>query len=489
MSAIHEHTTEEPLTCVPGAVRPGAVLTVLVAGTILAPLDASIVNIALPSMAAQFDVRLTLVSWVTTAYLLTSAALLLSMGRLGDVWGLRRLYIAGLIVFGVGSLACAVSPSIGFLIAARVLQASGSAMLFAAGPALVTRTFPPNRRGWALGYIALAVSLGLTAGPALGGVLVGTWGWPSIFIINLPIVAVVTVMSWRLLPDECPAGGRFDIPGALLSGMALFLVLIGLGGADRAGLISPAVIGPVAVGLLLGAVFVWWEHRAIAPMVDMAIFRVRAFSAGITAATLAYLALFAVTFTMPFYLVRVHGFDARIAGLVLTATPITMAVLAPIAGRRSDRKGSRTLATAGIAVLGGGLFIASFLEEGTPIALIVAALVVVGSGMAVFQTPNTSAVLRATPRSSSGVGSAFVAEARNVGMSLGIALTAAIVSAAVGAQGLPGGEGPIPEAVATAFVGGMSTALRVAAVIALGGAAVSWFGREADPVEGVGVKH
>jgi len=488
MPGLHEHTTEDALTCTAGEVHPGSVLTVLVAGTILAPLDSSIVNIALPSMAAQFDVRLSAVSWVTTAYLLTTASLLLTMGRLGDVWGLRRLYVAGLLVFGAGSAACALAPSLAILVAARVGQAMGAAMLFAAGPALVTRTFPADRRGWALGYIALSVSVGLTAGPALGGLLVGTFGWQSIFVINLPLVAVVSVLSWRLLPDECPDSQRFDVAGAVLGAGALLAVLAGLGEADRAGVLSPSVLLPVAAGVLLGAGFVWWERRASSPMVDLRLFADATFSAGVGAATLAYLALFAVTFTMPFYLTRVHGIDTRLAGILLTVTPLTMAALAPAAGRLSDRRGSRTLATAGIALLAAGLFVASFLSADTPLVMIAVSLALVGSGMAVFQTPNTASILRATPRARAGVGSAFVSVARNVGMSLGIALTAAIVGSAVGGQGLPGGGGELSPEVAGRFVEGMSLALRVAASIALAGAALSWFGRQADGVEGASGK-
>lgn len=488
MPRVHEDATTDVAGCTVGEVRPGAVLAVLAVGTVLAPLDSSIVNIALPSIAAQFGERLAAVSWVTTAYLLTTASLLLSMGRLGDVWGLRRLYVAGLVLFGMGSLACAFAGSLPLLVGARVFQAIGSAMLFAAGPALVTRTFPPNRRGWALGYISLSVSVGLTAGPALGGLLVGTFGWPSIFLINIPLTVVVAVIAWRLLPNECPDGQRFDLPGAALVGLALFLFLSGLGRADQGGFLSPEVVTLVAAAAAVALVFTAWERRAPAPMVDLSMFRDRGFSTGVAAATLAYLALFSVTFTMPFYLLRVRGIDARLAGLLLTVTPLAMAALAPTAGRLSDRHGSRALATAGVSVLAGGLLAASFLDPLSPVITVVLALVLIGSGMAVFQTPNTAAVLRATPRERTGVGSAFIAEARNVGMSIGIAVTAAIVGASVGGRGLPGGEGALPPQVATAFSSGMSQALRFGAAVALLAAVLSWFGRAADSVEGTAGK-
>jgi predicted MFS family arabinose efflux permease len=263
----------------------------------------------------------------------------------------------------------------------------------------------------------------------------------------------------------------------------LLLLLLGLSQGDRSGLISWDVGLPVLGSAALLAVFVWWERRSSSPMVDLRLFESSAFSAGVSAATLAYLALFAVTFTLPFYLMRVKGLDARVAGLVLTTTPIAMAVLAPIAGRASDRMGSRGLATGGILGLSAGLLVGSFLVPASSLWQVIGTLLLVGGGMAVFQTPNTSAILRATPRWATGVGSAFVSVARNVGMAIGIALTAAIVGASLGGEGLPAGASTVPEQVAEAFVDGMSTAMRVAAGLALVGAAISWFGRNGGSVE------
>ncbi len=486
MEPIHEDITTDGPICVPGEANPRAVLAVLIVGTVMAPLDSSIVNIALPAIAAQFGERLTSVGWVTTAYLLTIASLLLSMGRLGDVWGLRRLYVAGLSVFALGSLASALAPSLTLLISARVLQAIGASMIFAAGPALVVKTFPPSRRGWALGYISLAVSLGLTMGPALGGLLIGTFGWPSIFVINLPLSVGAALVAWRLLPDECPEAEPFDLVGAVLAGAALLVLLVGLERAGGSGLLAPGVFVSMAIAGALGAAFLWHERRTATPMVDLDLFRSRTFATGLAAATLAYLALLAVTFTLPFFLLRVRGIDPRLAGALLTAAPIAMALVAPAAGRFSDRHGSRGLATAGVALLAVGLFGASFLSPSTPIGAVPLALFVIGAGMAAFQTPNTAAVLRATPRDRAGVGSALVAQARNVGMALGIGLAAALVSARMGGGGLPSGEGAVSPVVAAAFTDGMATVLKVGAGIALGAALLSWFGRAPDSVEDEG---
>lgn len=466
------------------AVRAGStsVLLVLVVGTFLAPLDSSIVNIATPAIAEQFQVPMSAVSWVTTAYLLTSASLLLSMGRLGDVWGLRNLYAGGLIVFGAGSLACALSGSLPFLIFARVFQAVGAAMMFAAGPALVTRAFAPDRRGWALGFVSLAVSAGLTAGPALGGLLVGTFGWPSIFLINVPLSIAVALLAWRMLPAEQSRGERFDMPGALLAGGGLLLFLLGLGEAEANGFVSGRVLLPVGVGIALIAALVRWEGRAPQPMIDLRLFRSRTFSAGIASGTLAYMSLFAVTFTMPFWLLGVAGLEPRAAGLFLIITPLTMALLAPAAGRAADRIGSHGLSTIGLTVQTAGLLWLSAWGASASLTTAGIGLAMVGGGMAVFQTPNTVAVLRATPRENAGVGSAFVAEARNVGMAIGIALTAAIVGQALGGSELSDETGKLAFETAR-FSAGMSRALLVASALSGVAAIITWFGGSPAQVE------
>ncbi len=454
--------------------NPNAILAVLFVGTFLAPLDSSIVNIALPSISAELRVAVTSVSWVATAYLLTNASLLLSMGRLGDVWGLRNLYVGGLLVFGVGSAACATTHTLPLLIAARVLQAVGASMLFAAGPAMIMRTFPPGKRGGALGVISLAVSAGLTVGPALGGLLVGTFGWPSIFLINIPLAVVAATLAWRVLPEEESIGESFDALGAVLAAGTLFSLLLALTEVQRLGLFSVEIIGLFVATVVLGVSFIRWERRAMHPMVDLRLFRHPVFSAGLGAATLAYMALYGIIFTLPFFLLRVLGLDTRLAGLVMTTTPLAMAVFAPVSGRLADRYGSRWFSTLGLVVLAAGLGGASLLTASSSPVAVVAALAVIGSGVSIFQTPNSSAVLTATPRSSAGVGSAFLAEARNLGMALGIAMTAMIVALHVGSAGIPEGSATLAPNEAARLVAGMAASLRVSAALSLVAAALSW---------------
>lgn len=483
-TAPHSNTQKQPEK---RQVHPNAILAVLMVGTFLAPLDSSIVNIALPSISTQLGAPLSSVSWVADAYLLTSATLLLSMGRLGDLWGLRNLYVWGLLIFGAGSLACALSSALPILIAARVLQASGAAMLFAAGPAMVARTFPPNKRGTALGIISLAVSAGLTAGPALGGVLVGAFGWPSIFLINVPLSVVAATIAWRTLVNEESIGEKFDLLGAVLAGGALLTLLGALTEVEKYGPASVEIIGALAASTVLGLTFIWWERRATHPMVDLRLFKSAGFSAGLASALLSYMAMFSVTFTMPFFLLRARGLPATSAGLVLTLLPLAMALLAPYAGRLSDRIGSRVLSSVGLLVLTAGLIVASFTQQFTPLWFVAGYLFVVGAGMAIFQTPNTVAVLAATPRARHGVGSAFIAEARNGGMALGIALTAGIVGWRMGSDSAALTlSAPLSASAAGSLVAAMALAMRVAALLAFAGAISSWFfrGNERNSVEG-----
>lgn len=479
--------SEAPV-CVEHSIDERIVLTVLIVGTFIAPLDSSIVNIALPAIAADFGARIAAAGWVATAYVLTTASLVLTMGRLGDILGLRRVYVTGFLVFGAGSAACALAPALGWLIAARVLQATGAAAMFASGPALVTRTFAPRRRGWALGWISLSVSAGLTLGPALGGVLVGSFGWQSVFLINIPLAVIMAALARRLLPEDCRRSEPFDIAGSALAALALTTLLLALSEVDRSGLASVSVLGALAVSGAAATAFVLVERSKAHPMLDLSIFSGRRVSSGVVAALCSYASLFAVTFTMPFYLLSARGIEAQNAGLLLTATPISMALFSPLAGRLSDRWGSRGLSTFGLGWLALSLLGATRLGVDTPLPFVALTLFSVGTGLSVFQAPNTAAILRAVPHRQAGIGSALVAQARNLGMALGIGITAAIVSVGLRGEDVMAITGTLTPEQAQLFVDAMRPALLVASAIALTGAVVSWSrGAESlddEPVDG-----
>jgi EmrB/QacA subfamily drug resistance transporter len=475
-------------TLEPRSVDPRVVLGAVMLGTFLAPLDASIVNIALPSLSSDLSVSLAAVGWVSTVYLLTVSTLVLTMGRLADLWGLRRVYVAGFALFGLGSLACALSHAFGLLIAARAFQALGASMMFAAGPAIITTVVPPQRRGYALGMVGLAVSFGLSVGPPLGGLLVGSFGWPSIFWVNVPLSAVAAVIAWRVIPDDRPAYEPFDIAGALLGGGALLATLLALSATENWPIVSLPVAGTALLAVALWVVFIRAERAETHPMLDLSLFSRRAFASGSLAAMLCYTALFSLIFLMPFYLTSARGMDVRAAGLVLVTTPVVTALLGPMFGRLSDRRGTRTFTTGGLALMALGLAGMSLLRTTTPLPLVMLGLLVTGAGSAMFQSPNSSAILGATPRERLGVGSAVVSEARNVGMALGIALTAALASA-----GLPkgGSAAHMAQTESALFMSSMSRAVLVAAAIAAVGSAVSWTrgGDTVAPQTGTGTGH
>jgi len=396
------------------------------------------------------------------------------MGRLGDILGLRRVYVVGFLVFGAGSAMCAFAPALGWLVAARVFQATGAAAMFAAGPALVTRTFAPRRRGWALGWISLSVSAGLTLGPALGGVLVGSFGWQAVFVINIPLALAMAVLAYRLLPEDCTQSEPFDLTGAALAALTLTSLLLALSEIDRSGVFSVRVLGAFATSVGSATAFVVVERAKAHPMLDLALFSDRRLASGTVAALASYASLFAVSFTMPFYLLKARGIEAHYAGLLLTATPVSMAVFSPLAGRLSDRWGSRGLATSGLGWLAGSLAAASLLRVDTPLALVALMLFSVGIGLSVFQAPNTAAILRAVPPGRAGVGSALVAQARNLGMALGIGITAAIVSVNLRGADLMAITGVLTPDQAELFVNAMRPALLTGSAIAAAGAVVSW---------------
>jgi MFS family permease len=305
-------------------------------------------------------------------------------------------------------------------------------------------------------------------------VLLGAFGWPSIFLVNIPLAIVVAFAAWRLLPPDEPESARFDLAGALLAAMALVSLLLALSEGNEFGWGSPLVVGLFVLGLASGWAFVLLEKRLEHPMLDLALLENWAFSAGALAAIMTYLSFATVTFLMPFYLLKAQGVSPALAGLIMAAPPAVMSVMAPVAGRLSDSWGSRGLATTGLVIASSSLVALSFLGPDSPLWLVALEAGTMGLGAALFGSPNTSAVLSETPRARRGIGSAVVANARNVGMAVGLALSGAIVVFALGGSDMLSRAGALAPADARVFLDAFSLALRVGAGVGLTGAVVSW---------------
>jgi EmrB/QacA subfamily drug resistance transporter len=413
-----------------------AVLAVVAVGVFMATLDSSIVNISLPTIARYFNVPLSgAIEWVVIAYLVATAAILLTAGRLADMIGRKAVWLAGLLLFTSGSALCGAAPSLGFLIAARAFQGLGGALLMAVSPALLVNAFPPQERGRALGLNAVTVALGVSVGPTLGGLITASLSWRWIFYVNVPIGIIGIIATLRILKERSRRNpGRFDPLGALLLAVGLAALTAGLSFGQEIGWSSPLFIGLLVVGIIALALLPIVEKRVSNPIIDFSMFRDRVFFSANISLILSFLAMFAVSFMLPFYLEELRGFSTETAGLLLTPFPIVLAVIAPISGSLADRFGSRWLAAGGLAIACLGLFFISQLNEHSSIFDIVWRLVFTGAGQAIFQSPNNSALLGAAPKSQQGSASGFLATGRTMGQSLSVALAGAIFAGLGGAS-------------------------------------------------------
>ena len=412
----------------PGDRGKWLVLVAIGVGTFMSALDGSVANIVLPRINASFHSSVASVEWVITVYLLVVSGLLLTFGRLGDLRGHKSVYVLGFGIFIIGSALSGLAPSVAALVAFRGLQALGAAILFSNSPAILTGSFPPAQRGQALGLQATMTYLGLTAGPSLGGWLASQFTWRAVFYINVPVGLLALALSMRFIPRDEPSerAQPFDVPGALTFMAGLVALLLVLNQGETWGWSSLPTLGLAAFAIIMLVVFIAVERRSPAPMLDLSLFGRRVFSAATVSAVCNYICLYTLLFLLPFYLQDGRGLSAAQAGLLLTAQPLVMAITAPISGILSDRIGSRLLSTLGMAVLAVALFLMSGLGATSPLSQVPLLLMVVGLGVGIFITPNTSALMGSAPKNRQGIASGILATARNVGMVLGVGLAGAI---------------------------------------------------------------
>lgn len=396
----------------------------------LFPFVASSVNIALPSIGRDLSLDAVTLAWVATAYLLSSAAFLVPFGRMADIHGRKKIFTLGIIIFTLTSLLSGMASSGVMLITLRVLQGVGVAMFVGTGVALLTSAFPAAERGKVLGINAAAVYAGLSLGPVLGGVVTRHLGWRSIFFLTVPPgLAIIGLVLWKMRGAWTGAKGeRFDFAGSAIYSLALVALIYGF-------TLLPDVPGVwLVVGGVIGLVaFARWESRIRSPVLDLNLFRhSRAFTFSGLAALLEYSPVLAVSFLISLYLQYVKGFDPESAGLVLVVMPAASAIVAPLAGRLSDRIEPRIIASAGMALTAIGVAIFGFLNEKTPLELIIGNLVLVGFGQALFSSPNTNAIMSSAPKTAYGVASAIVATMRQIGFVLGMGVAMLMLALHIG---------------------------------------------------------
>lgn len=429
-----------------------AVLVAVGLGTFMSALDISVINLILPEIQKTFSSSIAAVEWVALIYLLLVSGLLLSFGRFGDLYGHRRVYLAGFLGFVVSSVLCGLAPSTLALVFFRAAQALGAAMLSANSPAILTKTFPTHQRGQALGLQATMTYLGLTVGPFAGGWLTEILNWRAVFFINIPVGLAALGLSYRFVPHDRPdrQTETFDLAGAVLFMGGLSSLLLALNQGSSWGWNSSPVLILLALAAVLLILFLRLEARLPAPMLDLSLFSNRVFSASTLSAVLNYICVYSILFLMPFYLLNGRDLSASQSGSILSVMPLIMAVLAPISGTVSDSIGARIPATLGMLGITSGMILLSRLNQNSSLAEIRIALLVAGAGIGTFISPNTSALLGAAPRKRQGIAAGILATARNVGMVLGIGLSGAIFTTVLGQHFSASGP-QLYQAVQTSF--------------------------------------
>jgi EmrB/QacA subfamily drug resistance transporter len=425
------------------------ILASVVAVLLMTPLDMSAVNVILSTLREQFSSSVGAVAWVSLAYLVVIAGLLLPFGRLGDLWGFRRLFLIGVALFTAASALCGLSHTLPallgagaleryglpMLIGARVLQGVGACMMMALSPGIVAAIFPPAERGRALGFLGMGIAVGLVLGPTLGGLLTYSLGWPWVFYINVPIGLAGGLWVRRMLPPLNPRRVTpVDWPGSGLIVLALSTLMLAVTQGRSWGWVSAPVLGLLAVSAVAAVLLARHERHAPYPILDFALFRNPVFTGANLAAMLNFLGQFTALFITPFVLRDGLGLNVQQTGLLMGAIPIAVLVLAPISGALSDRLGTRLLAVVGELIVAAGLIVLAFVIVRQQPAVIAGALALVGVGTGLFQSPNSSAIMGSLPRTHLGVGGSILAVMRNLGMACGIAVSSAVMAA--GTHGL-----------------------------------------------------
>ena len=401
-------------------------------GAFIGQVDASIVQLALPTLEQAFHARLGAVSWVAIGYMVAFASALPLFARCAEIVGRKLLYLIGFVLFTLASLFCGLSSDLMHLITFRVLQGVGGAMLGANSIVIMVKAAGPSRQGRAMGIFATAQAIGVSVGPVVGGVLLSSLGWRSVFWVNVPFGIAGIIMAWLVLPKTSDLGSdkRFDWLGAILIIPALTLLLIVLSEGHAWRLTSPVVISSASVAVVLLALFIWQEHKAPAPLIDPHLFHIPAFSGGALAVVLSYALLYAMFFLMSFGFVRGYHDAPLAAGLRLAIIPVALGAVAPFSGALYERLGARTLTVAGMLVCLAAMVLLSkaLTDRSAHITGVMIALAMFGVGLGTFIAPNNSSTMSAAPAARSGEAGGLLNLTRVTGTSVGVATASSVLS-------------------------------------------------------------
>ncbi|MBN1212855.1 MAG: MFS transporter [candidate division Zixibacteria bacterium] len=437
-----------------------AALIVATVSSFIGPFMGSSVNVALPSIGEQFSMGAVQLGWVNTAFLLAAATFLIPFGRLGDIYGRKKIYMWGVVVFAIASVLIANAISGMMIILCRVLQGFGSSMIFATGMPILISAYPVGDRGRVLGISVAAVYLGLSTGPFFGGIITQQLGWRYIFWLNLPLGMILMAVVLFMLKGDWAEdkGARFDYAGSFILGLSLLATMYGFSTlpSATAGLL-------IMIGLAGLVFFVTFESRIKNPVVNIDLFRYNTvFAFSNLAALINYAATFAVSFLLSLYLQKLKGLSPQEAGLVLIAQPVVQAIFSPIAGRLSDKIEPRTVASLGMGMTFIGLVLLVFVDGATDMSYVIAVLIILGFGFALFSSPNTNAIMSSVERRYYGVSGALVSAMRQIGMMVSMGVVMLILALLLG-------RAEIEPQYFEPFVKSMKITFIVFAVLCFGG--------------------
>ncbi len=497
-----------------GHPRRRQILLVLCLSLLVVVIDNTILNTALPTLARVLHAGTSSLQWITDAYTLCFAALLIPAGALGDRYGRRLSLLGGLAVFAVGSTAAAFSSGTGMLIAARVVMGLGAAFVMPATLSILNAVFPPKERPQAIAAWSAVAGVGIVIGPTLGGLLLTHFWWGSVFLINVPLVALAMAGVLMTVPETAePGTHRLDLPGTLLVAGALFAIVDAIIEAPTRGWTGTTTLAEFAAGLAALGIFAWWELRIEHPLIDLRIFTSRAFSTAAASVTVIFFALFGSLFVLTQYLQLVHGYSPLSAGVRALPFAFAMGAMSPLSPLLAKRLGTRVIISAGMALMGGGLLDLSTAGVHTAYPPVALAVAIMGAGMGLVMAPASTTIMTTVPAHQAGAGSAINDTIREVGGALGIAIvgslsaavyhsrlgsvlaashapshivhvaTSSVAAADIAGQRIGGLQGSeLVAAAHAAFVHAMAMGIRLAAAVALVSAVAAFFALPRRPL-------